>query len=259
MECPKCHKEVGENDSVCENCGVKLKDKKTKNIKEVFHKKKKDAKENLENVKKKALSKKAKIVYIIASIVLIALLIILLIVHISGEKGNKIASEYAEYIGENISDAEKETEYSLKKESFYKCLNSAKKFDKIFESEDKITIDDISLPEWSVMVNCDDSKKIDNVVYTDFTQIKSDFRGEKKDKLISLERFDKGVKFNTIADEIDLEPYSITYKKGSSTYVYKYYYMTDYGDAQAVMLSVVFDYDNKYVSSSEDLIYPQNL
>ena len=259
MECPKCHKNVSGDDAVCSNCGVPLKETKKKNFKGFFREKKKEAESGLNSVKQKALGKKAKFIYAIVVALILVLLVVLIVIHFSGEKGNKIASEYAEYIGGNVAYAEKETGINLKGDSAFRCLNSAMSFDEIYECEDDIVVDDISFPKWAVTVNLNDDKKIDNVVYTDFTQIKNDLRGEKKDKLISLEKFDKGTKYNTVFDEIDLEPYSITYEKKTVTYIYKYYYMTDYGDAQSVILSVTFDDDNKYLYSSEDMIYPDNL
>lgn len=259
MECPKCHKSVSESDDVCSNCGVTLKDKKTKNFKKIVKNKKDKAKSGFETVKKKAVSKKAKTVYIILSVVLVVLLVLVLVAHFTDEKGNKIASEYAEFIGMKISEAESETGYNLKEDAVHRCLNSAMNFDEIYECEDEITVEDISFPKWAVTVNNDNNKKIDSVVYTDFTQIKDDLRGEKKDKCISLEKFNKGAKFNAVSDEIDLEPYSITYKKNNVVYAFKYYYITDYGDAQSVILSVTFDDDNKYLNSTEKLVYPQNL
>ncbi|MGN0601394.1 MAG: zinc ribbon domain-containing protein [Oscillospiraceae bacterium] len=260
MVCPKCRKTVGDNDAVCSNCGVALKEpKKEKSIKGIFNKKKKAARENLKTVTKKATGKKTKVILSVAAVILIIALVIVLAVHLTGDKGNKIAGEFAEFIGSPLSQAENDTGYHLKSDSAFRSVNKVIAFDEIYESEDEVRIDDISYPQWAVTVNLNQSNKIDSVVYTDFKSIKSDSRGEKKDKLINLEKFDKGTKFNTVADEIDLDPYSITYKSGNTTYVYKYYYETDYGDAQTVVLSVTFDSDDKFLYDSAEYVYPQNM
>lgn len=260
MVCPKCQKTVGDKDAVCSNCGIALKDQKAKQgIKEYIANRKKSASKNLKTVTKKTNMKKVRIIMsaVIASLIL--LLIIVIVINISGGKGNKAAGEFAEYIGHLSADAEKETGYHLKSDSAFRIINKTIAFDGIYEAEEEVRIDDISYPEWAVTVNLNQSKKIESVVYTDFELIKKDSRGQKKDKIINLEKFDKGAKYNTVVDEIDLDPYSITYKNENTTYVYKYYYMTDYDDAQTVVLSVTFDEDNKFLYDSAEYVYPQNM
>ena len=260
MVCPKCQKTVGENDAVCSNCGIALKDKKSKfSIKKFIENRKKSASKNLKTVTKKTNMKTVRIVMATVIALLVLLLIIVLIVNAAGNKGNKIAGEFSECIGYLSADAEKETGYHLKSNSAFRIVNKAVAFDGIYESEDEVRIDDISYPEWAVTVNLNESKKIESVTYTDFESIKKDSRGKEKDKIINLEKFDKGTKYNTVVDEIDLDPYSITYKDENTTYVYKYYYMTDYDDAQTVVLSVTFDEDNKFLYESAEYVYPQNM
>lgn len=260
MICPKCQKTVGDKDAVCSNCGVALKEPRKKiDLKKFLKNRKKAAGENLKTVTNKTNIKKTRVIITAASVVLIIILIIVLIVHLSGNKGAKAADEFAECIGYTIQDSEDETGYHLKSDSAFRSINKILAFDGIYESEDEVRIDDISYPEWAVTVNLNQSNKIESVIYTDFKSVKNDSRGEKKDKLINLEKFDKGTKFNTVADEIDLDPYSISYKAENTTYVYKYYYMTDYGDAQTVVLSVTFDEDNKFLYESVEYVYPQNM
>ena len=260
MICPKCQKTVGEDDAVCSNCGVALKDSKKKlNVKKFFENRKKAARENLKTVTNKNNVKKTRVVMAAAVVLIVVVLIIALVIHFSGNKGNKIAAEFAECISYTSAQAQDETGYHLKGDSAFRIINKAVSFDGIYESEEEVRIDDISYPEWAVTVNMNQSNKIESVVYTDFESIKKDSRGEEKDKLINLEKFDKGTKFSTVSDEIDMDPYSITYKAENITYVYKYYYMTDYGDAQTVVLSVTFDEDNEFLYESAEFVYPQNM
>ena len=258
MVCPKCKKTVGDNDAVCPNCGITLKEPKKKAVREFFAKNKKKAKDNLKTVNKKA-SKKMRIIFSAAAAVLVVLLIIVLIVHLSGGKGSKAAGALSEYIGDTVNNAQNDTGYHLKSDSAFRAVNNIMAFDEIYESEDEVRVDDITYPEWAVMVNLNGDNKIDSVVYTDFKSLKKDSRGAKKSKSINLEKFDKGTKFGTISDEIDLEPYSITYKDGNTTYTYKYYYMTDYGDAQTVILTATFDEDDKFLYDSSEVVYPMNM
>ncbi|MDE6149410.1 MAG: hypothetical protein K2F81_04870 [Ruminococcus sp.] len=268
MECPKCKKTVGENDAVCRNCGIALKEPKRKkfNVKRLVNRKKMQASSDLKTVegrkglvRQKINENRLKLVLFIISIILIIVLVIVLISHISGEKGNKIALELIEYSGKSVSDAETDVGIHLKDGSSYRGVNTALKFDYVFESEDEVRINDITYPEWAVTVLLDKNEKIESVVYTDFKSVEDDLRGDKKDKDINLDKFDKGAKYSTVTDEIDCDPYSITYKKDNTSYLYKYYYMTDNGDAQQVIINVAFDDENKFLYYSSELVYPENM
>lgn len=268
MECPKCRKTVGENDAVCRNCGIALKEPKRKmfNIKKITDRKKYKNHSDLKTVdgkkglvRQKANENKLKLVLVAVSLILILVLIILLVSHISGDKGNKTALELKEYIGRSVSNAETDVEIHLKDESAFRGVNTALAFDYVYEAEEELEINDITYPEWTVTVILDKSEKIESVVYTDFTTVEDDLRGDKKEKSVSLDKFDKGAKYNTVTDEIDCDPYRITYNKENTSYMYKYYYITDNGDAQQVVLNVVFDDENKFLYYSSELVYPENM
>lgn len=267
MICPKCKKTVGENDAVCRNCGIALKEQKSKfDFKKLFKKKPKSSGPQLKTVNGKmgtvvqtVKENKLKVAAMGLALLLIIILVIVLVVHLSVGEGKKASLKFAECIGRELTEAEKDTGIHLKENSDFKGINNALAFDYIYESKDKVTVDDIAYPEWSVTVDLDKDNKIESVKYTDLKSIKDDSRGNKKDKYISLDRFDKGAKFNTISDEVDMDPYSITYKDENTTYVYKYYYMTESGDAQPIILSVTFDKDNKYLYDSVKQVYPQNM
>lgn len=267
MECPKCKKTVGENDAVCRNCGIALKEPKRKklNVKKMFDNKKKSS-SNLKTVqgrkgivRQRINENKLKVALFVVALVLIIVLLIVFISHISGEKGNKAALELKEYLGNTVSNAQSDSDIHLKDSSSFRGINTALAFDFVYESEDEIKINDIAYPEWAVTVSLNKNEKIESVTYTDFTSIEEDMRGEKKDRALNLDKFDKGAKYNTVTDEIDCDPYSITYKEDLTSYRYKYYYTVDNGDAQQVILTAVFDSDNKFLYYSSELVYPQNL
>ncbi|MBQ9374771.1 MAG: hypothetical protein IJU04_00335 [Ruminococcus sp.] len=267
MECPKCKKTVGENDAVCRNCGIALRETKKKrfDIKKIINNKSKN-RSDLETtkgrkrvVRNKTDENKLKLLLAGLSVLLIVLLIILLIVHISSGKGNKAALELVEYIGQHVSDAETDTGIHLKDESAFRGVNTALTFDYIYESEDEVEINDITYPEWAVTVVLNKNEKIDSVVYTDFTTVEDDLRGDEKDKSVSLDKFDKGAKYNTVIDEIDCDPYRITYNKENTSYMFKYYYTAENGDAQQVLLTAVFDDEDKFLYYSSELVYPENM
>lgn len=268
MECPKCKKTVGENDAVCRNCGIALKEPKRKsfNVKRLINRKKTTLSSDLKTVdgkkglvRQKVNDNKLKLALFIVSVILIIVLVIVLISHISGEKGNKTALELREYTGKSLSAAEKNAGIHLKDSSSFRGVNTALKFDYVFESEDELRINDITYPEWTVTVLLDKNENIESVVYTDFTTVEDDIRGDKKDKDVNLDKFDKGAKYSTVTDEIDCDPYSITYMNENTSYLYKYYYITDNGDAQQVILTAVFDDENKFLYYSSELVYPENM
>ncbi len=265
MECPKCRKTVGENDAVCRNCGIALKEPKRKkfDIKRFANNKRKsdlktvDGKKGLMRIKLN--ENRIKVILAGVLVILILVLLFVLISHISGDKGNKTAQEFKEYIGRPVSVAEKDIAVHLKDESAFRGVNTALSFDYIYESEDEIEINNITYPEWTVTINIDKNEKIKNVVYTDFKTVEDDLRGYEKDKNISLDKFDKGAKYNTVTEEIDCDPYKITYNKDNTSYMYKYYYKTDNGDAQQVIVYAVFDDEDKFLYYSSELVYPENM
>lgn len=268
MECPKCKKTVGENDAVCRNCGIALKEqKKKKNFKNIFSGKKNSPADIplLEtSAPKKGLSivngkneKNIRLAFMIAAFVLIAILIWILIVQISADKGSKKALEASEFIGASVTDCEKDINVHFKDDSAFSIINSAVSFDYIYESEDVVEIDDVKYPEWSISLLEDSSENIKSVTYTDYKLLEDDSRGEKLDKRINLDRFDKGAKFRTVSDDIELEPFKIIYTDKSVSYQYKYYYIDSNSDAQRVLLTVAADKEGGYLYYTSIDIYPQ--
>jgi hypothetical protein len=273
MECPKCRKTVGESDYDCPYCGTKIKSapkKKSKGkLKKLAEKKqtKKHASprkgDNLspENVKTGLdLAGKLKYVALGFCILLVVIIAVAVLSSAFSSKGEKYAELAAEYIGSDFKSLKNADGVNFKDESDYFGVNSAMKFDYIFESDGKLKANDISFPEWAVTVDVDSSNYVTDVTYTNFKMIKKDMRGSKHDSLVTLDTFKAGDKQSAVTKYIDMEPYSISYaQSGIVTYTYKYYYTRDNGDAQQVILRASFTEEGKYKYYTSELVFPDNL
>lgn len=196
-----------------------------------------------------------------AAVILIILVIILTIMHFSSSKGSRLASDLSDYLGEKTRTAEQELDISLKEESDYSGINKAVKFDRIYESDETVQAAGVTYPKWAIFINVDtDTDEIVTVRYADLTVIEKDLNGfERKGGEVNLDRFDKDDSFGTISDEINVEPYSVTYTIWGKRYVYKYWYTTENNDRQAVLLRVDFNKKNKFLEYKSELLYPENL
>ena len=272
MECPKCKKTVGERDLVGKNCGIALKEKpkKAKGFKELFTKKKSGSKDSFGRKTSSAgkviggivsgkNEKKIRIALLAALAVLLVVLIWVLAVRLSADEGEKRALEAAEFVGQPITAAEEDMEIHFKDNSDFSILNNAAVFDYIYESEDNLEIEDIVYPEWTVTVLKDSSDNIETVTYTNYKQLESDSRGEKLDSRINLDSFNRGARYSSVSDAVGLDPYKIVYGEDSISYIYKYYYTAADGNAQSVVLTVVFDSDSEYLYYTSVNVYPQNI
>lgn len=265
MTCPKCGKSIGEHDAVCSNCGAALSANSDngKNGKLFGRKKKKALLETseltgMEKLKNKIGGKNGKLIMIGAASILLVVLIIVIIVMLTSSKGEKTAEKLSEYIGSTSSEAQKKLEISFKDRSAYAVINNAVEFSKVYEPSGNLKADGINYPDWAVFVT-ENEGKIESVRYTNFKIIEDNIHGERRKTVVNLERFEKGVSYGTISDEIDLDYYSVAYTKDGSEYVYKYWYVTENDDEQPVILKVRFDNNNKYVSYESSLVYPQNI
>ncbi|MBQ2581972.1 MAG: zinc ribbon domain-containing protein, partial [Ruminococcus sp.] len=137
--------------------------------------------------------------------------------------------------------------------------NKALEFNYVEESEDSVKVDGITFPEWAVLITTDKSQNIKTVKYCDFKLLKKNIKGVECKKLINLDKFDKGASFDKVEDEIDIDPYSITYANDLITYRYRYWYDSDTGDEQQVVLDVSFDGDSKFLYYTSTMVYPENL
>ena len=269
MKCPKCAREVSDHDVLCPDCGAELfidttlADKLFSRNDESFQEPESDPPEPKKRLRlpknngAKLDFNKVKFIIIALCAVILVVLLVLIISSVVSSKGEKIAKQASDFIGADMDVAEKKIDAKFKKETAYKGLSNVTKFDLIAESEDDVRIDGVTYPEWAVIVSLDDENRITEVRYIDMESIKKDIRGEKKDKLINLDKFTKGSSRSSVEDEIDLDTYSIAYNKEGEARIYRYWYVNDNGDEQPVVMTVQFDSDGEYVSYFEMPVYHQ--
>ncbi len=264
MECPKCHKTAADNETVCPNCGTRLGAKSETASRRLLADKRKAIDVKTQPAKRKipvgAFSeKKAKLIAAAAGVVLVIILAIVLIVSLSSSKGEKQAKEISEYVGARPELAQSKLDEDFKKKSAYNVLNKAVDFDYIIEAEDDLSISGITYPEWAIFVSESKKGNIKTVRYVDFKTVEDNITGEKRDSQINLDKYKAGTDIDDIIDVIGDDIYSITYAKDTITYTYKYWYKSDNGDRQSVILSVVSDTDDEYQSYESRLVYPYDL
>ena len=284
MNCPKCHKPVGDNDNVCPNCGLVLKEDEPKAKKSLFSSKskkkegnKKDSpkkeKTELSFLKKpqkgelgsstikpsKPAAEKIRFIAIVAAAVLIVLVVIIVVIKVSSTTGEKTAQSIAEYMNKPLTTAQDKLGIHLKDESGFDGVNYSMSFNYIYESEDDVEVDEVRYPEWAVTVDVDEDDDIIGVTYTDFTVLKKNYKGIKTDNKIDIGKYESGTKLRDILKDLDLDPYSINTTIIGKTYVFKYYYIADNGDAKRVIITAHFDSEDKldYMTSSD--VYPTDM
>lgn len=262
MKCPKCGENVNKDDKICRNCGTVLKKEKNSFLGSLFSRKKKAPAPGvplLETTAEGAVVNKFK--YIKAAlaagaVIIVITLIMVLIFHVASGKGLKQAEKFAGYIGSKVTSAEQELEVHLKDNSAFAAVNKADSFDYIYESESRVEVDDVSFPEWTVTIMRTDTEKIEQVIFTDYRVLKKDSRGKKLDKRVDLDKFEKNEKITNVLDEIDADPFRITYDDLYRKYEYRYYYKLDNGDIQGVILYITCDYNNKYLYYVDEDVFP---
>lgn len=264
VECPKCRKPVGDNDIVCTNCGVELRPGKGTALTGRLSRKDKLDAERTSGAREKRSGrlgdgKKLKVGLFFIALALLVALVILIVMNIIASEGENTAEDISEYIGMDVGTAQKKLDMHFKDESAFQGVNNALKFNYIVESEDSVRLDGVTYPEWAALITVDGKERIESVKYACFEVLKNDTDGEEKSKAISLDRFEKGAKWGNVSDETDLDYYSISWTGDTKTYVYRYWYENDAGDRQPVVLSAVFDTDNKFLYYTSTLVYPEYL
>ncbi|MCD8095897.1 MAG: zinc ribbon domain-containing protein [Ruminococcus sp.] len=280
MECPKCGKAVKEDDYICPYCSTPIKSapqqtesdgkskKKNKPIKAKAKKSKSKSKDALSKkpLEKNGISKNTKIALAVLLILIAVVVIVALSVYFVGKyndsKSKKYAEQAAGYMGYGITKLNDESGVYYNDESEYYGINSnaAFDYDYVLEDSGSVSVDGISYPSWAVLVTLSDSDFIEKVVYTDFSVLKKDSRGQKHGEAVNLDSFSKGDKRSALTKYIDMDVYSIAYyQSGIVTYTYKYYYTLDNDDEQQAILRVSFNEDGEYQYYTNELVFPNNM
>ncbi|MBR1423558.1 MAG: zinc ribbon domain-containing protein [Ruminococcus sp.] len=267
MECPKCHKPVGDNDKTCKNCGTRVRADDVYALRRKRISDKTNAIDVTPSGKSSAAVKKGidvgsgkiKLIAIAVAAVLVVILAIVIIASVTGSKGAKKAESIAEYIGARPEVAQTKTEIDFKKESAFNVLNKAVEFDFIVEAEDEITSSGINFPEWAIFIDKSKKGNIKSVRYVDFKTIEDNINGEKRSSAVNLDKYNKGTDVDNILDEMKSDPYAVKYTKDGTIYTFRYWYKSDSGDRQAVILDIAADTDGKYQGYESKLVYPNDL
>ncbi len=267
MECPKCHKPVGDNDKICKNCGTRLKADDVYALRRKRISDKSNAIDVTPSGKSSAAVKKGldvgsgkiKLIAFAVGAVLVIILAVVIIASLTGSKGAKKAEQIAEYIGTRPEVAQNKTEIDFKRESAYNVLNKAVDFDFIVEAEDDVTSAGINFPEWAIFIQKSKKGNIKSVRYVDFRTVEDNINGEKRSSVVNLDKFSKGINNDDVLDEMKSDPYAVKYTKDAVIYTYRYWYKSDSGDRQAVILDITADTDGKYQGYESKLVYPNDL
>ena len=244
MTCPRCKSDIPDNTEKCEICGKKI--KKCKALSK-FKDKKKPRSE------KKTISRQTKLKILTAAIVTLALVIVIVFIinKVDNNTGINLSEDIKEYIDSPVKTAINETDAYFADESDFDAVNFLTDFDYVIEDDKDVQIDGVSYPVWAIFVSVNDDDEITSVTYTDFKVLKKNDKGIKTDKEINLDKFTSGEKYRKLANEIDINPFSITYENSKVIYTYKYYFENDFHDEQAMSLEVVYSVDDMtYVYST---------
>lgn len=272
MKCPECGHHVGDHDAVCPYCSKALYEDTTlmKNItgrkkidRESFINEKKEegkSKQGFFGRAKKLFSgKNLKIVLICAAAVVVIAVAVIIVISVNSSKGEKTAKKAAEYVGLEISQAQDKLGIKFEGESAFSGVNNAIEFDGVYEAQEKVKVEGVTYPEWAIFVKLSQDNRIETVKYANFSLLGGGLKGKEKKEVVSLGRFKKGASWSDINEEIDMDYYSVEYGKDKTGYVYRYWYTSDNGDVQQVILTVNFDTDNKYIDYSTQFVYPTYL
>lgn len=261
MKCPNCKCEIADDAVVCEFCGKEFEKKKRKKFERKAKPKPErpaepaEAEDITAGRSQDVAASDKRFRLIIAAVITLVLVavIIIIILMISDVSGLKNAKELAEYINKPILTARNKTDIYLSDESSYNGLNTLTKFDWVAESDKDVEVDGVKYPSWAVLIDLNDQDKIAAVTYADFSVLKKNRKGVKTDEEIDLGKIPTGEKFRKVKDQIDIDPFAIVYGDSTETYIYRYYFINNYDDEQAMALSVVFDSDNNYMFSTSQM------
>lgn len=248
MVCKKCKEVLPDDATVCTCCGNKIKQKKDKS-----------APKEKKPIDKAGLIAKIKLAGVILGLAIVIIAIITLVVALVNDNGKNTAETLSEYIGESMLDAINESNIKVADESKFSAVNNAMKFDYLVESEDSVKVDGINFPEWVITICLNEDEEIVTVTHTDFTVCEKNHKGKKADAEINLDNVKKNLKYKKVLDEIDLDPYSITYENAFVMYTYKYYYEDEAENEQAVRLTVTYNNDMEYQYYNSTPVYPSDI
>lgn len=252
MVCPKCATTIDDNCETCYSCGLEFKHATPDEKPPVNKKEKHKKKLSLEKIK----SKKTIVIACIALIVLVA--VIIFIISLFHKTGEEIAFKMSEKIGSNIVKIEKNAGVHVNTSSAYPAINKPADFDYIYESDKKIKVDGITVPEWAITLYATDSE-ITKIYYRDYSQQKKYYKGVKLKEVVEYSDLEDCKKLRDIQKELDINPVSITFYADETTdYRYMFYYIDKDKNEVRKEFIVTVDSKNKVLGITETDFQEEN-
>ena len=260
MKCPKCIAAVENGAAFCTSCGYdfssdnimnaldtdtndkkaskekKVKEKKT--LKSLFKGKKTDKAD--ENAKKRKLII-VRAVLITAAVLLVTAGIIVIGSLIKSNEGINTLDNIP--IGRDLAYAESKTGKDFVLISRHNALAEICEFDGVFESENSVKTDGVSLPEWVVTVELGEDDSINKASYYDFAALENSWKGNSSSREIAIEEIEYGMREKDVKKKLGFDPYIVIKDIDNTvTYIYRYYYNdTLTGDDVVCNYCVVFN------------------
>ncbi|MDR0947827.1 MAG: zinc ribbon domain-containing protein [Ruminococcus sp.] len=247
MNCPKCKSEITEDYDFCSICGAKLSDMADDfdvSLDEDVtpkseHKNKKSRKRKFPS--KAELLKKAKIAGVVLAVIAVLIIIIVIIVSLRSSEGERVAA--AVPLGRTIDIVQKETGVEFKQFSAYAYMRQISEYDYVYESDEKINVDGIELPQWAVLLAQSASKNIYKVVYFDFTQLHKSWKGVTKANKFDINTVEYKDKFSNVKKLFGQSPYAVitTLEQNRSKCIFRYNADDELGNSAVYNITVSLD------------------
>lgn len=245
MICPGCQSVIPDDLKVCSSCGYDFenKDKKNKKIKD------KKIKPHKPNLKIKNLRR---IKIIIAVLAAIALLIVICFVcfGISSNKGLRKSEKISKKIGQPMEKAASYADIDFSKSSDFQYLNSAIDYNGVYESDKKIKIYGINMPQWAIFCTEDMFGNLSSVSYYDFRLLEDNINGTRKKNKIDLSSVTSGMSKKDVDSILDMDPYKTVVSDDTISREYKYYYKDKQSESiKSYNLTILYSSSNNTVNA----------
>lgn len=226
MICPGCKKEVKDEVEQCPECGIKFD----------FSKKKKRFKLNIKK------NNKLKLISVIVLLVIITVAVLISLFIFAGNKGERVSDKLSKKIGELSEKSISSSGIEFVSSSDYEFLNSLINSNVIGESDKKIKIYGVNIPQWAIYCSEDKFGKLSTVTYCDFRVLSNNINGIKKNSRVDISYISSGKTEKEVDNYLDMKPYQIFYSESMKSKKYKYYYIDKQSEnVKAYYITVIYD------------------
>ncbi len=242
MICPGCQSVIPDDQKVCSSCGYNFENKDT----EIKNKKIKPHRPNLKikNIKR------VKIFIALLAVIALIIAICFICFGISSNKGLRKTEKLSKKIGQPMEKATSYADIDLSKSSDFQYLNSAIDYNGVFESDKKIKIYGINMPQWAIFCTEDMFGNLSSVSYYDFRLLKENINGIHKKNKIDLSSVTSGMSKKDVDSIIDMDPYKTNVSDGTISRNYKYYYRDKQSDSiKSYNITILFSSSDEKVNA----------